>query len=81
MGMGKRLSALILTVLFLGGCSEGGPGMNYAERQAAAAGLDSGLADSSNRLGVKLFGQLWKQGGREPDDIPVQCRCRSGPGL
>lgn len=63
MGMGKRLSALILTVLFLGGCSEGGPGMNYAERQAAAAGLDSGLADSSNRLGVKLFGQLWKQGG------------------
>lgn len=63
MGMGKRLSALILTVLLLGGCSEGGSGMNYAERQAAAAGLDSGLADSSNRLGVKLFGQLWKQGG------------------
>lgn len=61
--MGKRLSALILTVLLLGGCSEGGSGMNYAERQAAAAELDSGLADSSNRLGVKLFGQLWKEGG------------------
>lgn len=60
--MGKRLSALILAVLLLGGCSGGGSGMNYAERQAAAAGLDSGLADSSNRLGVKLFGQLWKQG-------------------
>lgn len=36
--------------------------MSYPERQAAAAKLDSGLADSSNRLGVKLFGQLRKQG-------------------
>ncbi|WP_342547262.1 serpin family protein [Paenibacillus sp. FSL P2-0089] len=60
--MGKRLSALILAVLLLGGCSEGGSGMSYPERQAAAAKLDSGLADSSNRLGVKLFGQLWKPG-------------------
>ncbi|WP_340025314.1 serpin family protein [Paenibacillus sp. FSL K6-1096] len=37
--------------------------MSYSERQAAAAMLDSGLAESSNRLGVKLFGQLWKEGG------------------
>ncbi|MEK4850424.1 serpin family protein [Paenibacillus sp. FSL H7-0756] len=36
--------------------------MNYAERQAAAAAVDSGLAESSNQLGVKLFSQLWKQG-------------------
>ncbi|MEK3791778.1 serpin family protein [Paenibacillus sp. FSL R7-0204] len=60
--MGKRLSILILAVFLLGGCSEGGSGMSYPERQAAAAKLDSGLADSSNRLGVKLFGQLRKQG-------------------
>lgn len=37
--------------------------MDYSERQAAAAKLDPGLAESSNRLGVKLFGQLWKEGG------------------
>ncbi|WP_238653403.1 serpin family protein [Paenibacillus piscarius] len=37
--------------------------MDYLERQAAAAELDPGLAESSNRLGVKLFGQLWKEGG------------------
>ncbi|MEK3901456.1 serpin family protein [Paenibacillus sp. FSL R7-0179] len=61
--MGKRLSALILTVLLLGGCSGGGSGMNYTERQAAAAELDPALAESSNQLGVKLFSQLWKQGG------------------
>lgn len=61
--MGRRVSLLILAVLLLGGCSEGGSGMDYAERQAAAADLDPGLAESSNRLGVKLFGQLWKEGG------------------
>ncbi|AIQ60410.1 serpin family protein [Paenibacillus borealis] len=61
--MGRRISVLLLAVLLLAGCSEGGSPMSYSERQAAAAGLDSGLAERSNRLGAKLFGQLWKQGG------------------
>lgn len=61
--MGRRLSLLILAVLLLGGCSEGGSGMDYSERQAAAAELDPGLAESSNKLGVKLFSQLWKEDG------------------
>ena len=37
--------------------------MDYSERQAAAAELDPGLAENSNRLGVKLFSQLWKENG------------------
>lgn len=59
----KRISVLLLAALLLAGCSEGGSKVSYSERQAAAAGLDFGLAERSNRLGVKLLGQLWKQGG------------------
>ncbi|QUL53746.1 serpin family protein [Paenibacillus tritici] len=61
--MGQRLSILLLAVLLLAGCSEGGSTMSYAERQTAAAELDSRLVEQSNRLGVKLLGQLWKPGG------------------
>lgn len=59
----KRISVLLLAALLLAGCSEGGSKVSYSERQAAAAGLDFGLAERSNGLGVKLLGQLWKQGG------------------
>ncbi|WNS43639.1 serpin family protein [Paenibacillus sp. MMS20-IR301] len=37
--------------------------MSYSERQAAAAKLDFGLAEKSNRLGVQLLGELWEPGG------------------
>lgn len=59
----KRISVLLLAVLLLAGCSKGGSKMSYSERQTAAAGLDFGLAEQSNRLGAMLFGQLWKPGG------------------
>ena len=58
-----RILLLGAAVLLMAGCSEGGSKVSYSERQAAAVRLDFGLAVQSNRLGLKLFGELRKQGG------------------
>lgn len=61
--MGKRILVLLLAAFLVSGCSKGGAEMSYSDRGAAAAQLDFGLAEQSNRLGLKLFSQLRKQGG------------------
>ncbi|OKP97641.1 serpin family protein [Paenibacillus sp. P46E] len=61
--MGKRIPKLLLAVFLLAGCSQSGAHMSYADRKGSADNLDVRLAQQSNLLGLKLFGQLKDKSG------------------
>ncbi|WP_054941910.1 serpin family protein [Paenibacillus ihuae] len=59
----NKILAILLSALLLTSCSSAGSSMSFSERAAAAKKLDSRLAQQSNELGLKLFGQLREQSG------------------